>query len=312
MDRTSIPSGADTGQGRLDLNLIRLYVAVYEAGSVSRAADRLGLTQPSVSYGLGRLRRAFGDQLFARGGRGMAPTPLAEQLYEQFRDALATVESAVESTRSFDASTSRRVFRVAMSDVGAICLVPPLLVHLQALAPEATLEIAQVPVDGILDELAAGKLDMAVGNLPLRHAAARSELLFPERYVCLLSTAHPRIGAEMGRKQFAAERHIVVVSPYSLHQHIDESLVERGIRRRVALKVPHFGILPAVIPGNDYLVMLPSRLGTVFERFAGVRSVELPVALPSFEVRVLWHARQQSNPANVWLRKTIVEALGSL
>ena len=76
--------------------------------------------------------------------------------------------------------------------------------------------------------------------------------------------------------------------------------------------MPHFGILPAVIPNNEYLVTLPSRLGTVFERFAGVRSVDLPVALPSFEVRVLWHARQQSNPANVWLRRTLVDALGAL
>lgn len=299
-------------QGRLDLNLIRFYVAVFEAGSVSRAAERLGLTQPSVSCGLGRLRRASGDQLFARGGRGMAPTPLAEQLCEQFRDALATVESAVESTQSFDASTARRVFHVAMSDVGAICLVTPLLAHVHALAPEATLEIAQVPVDDILDNLVAGKLDVAVGNLPLRHPAARSELLFPERFVCLLATGYPRIGSEMTKKQFMTERHIVVVSPFSLHQHIDESLVERGIRRRVPLKVPHFGILPAVIPGNEYLVTLPSRLGKAFERFAGVRSVELPVSLPSFEVRVLWHARQQSNPANVWLRRTIVEALGAL
>ena len=279
---------------------------------MSRAAERLGLMQSSVSYGLGRLRRAFGDQLFARGGRGMAPTPLAEQLYEQFRDALATVASAVESTQSFDASTAHRVFRVAMSDFGAICLVPPLLAPVHALATEATLEIAQVPVDDILDDLVAGKLDVAVGNLPLRHPAARSELLFPGPDVCLLATGHPRIGSEMTKKQLMTEWHIVVVSPFSLHQHIDETLVERGIRRRVTLKVPHFGILPAVIPGNEYLVTLPSRLGKVFERFAGVRSVELPVSLPSFEVRVLWHAGQQSNPANVWLRRTIVEALGAL
>ena len=312
MDRSILASDTVAPPGRLDLNLVRLYVAIYESGSVSRAAERLGLTQPSVSYGLARLRRALGDQLFTRGGRGVSPTPLAEQLYERLRDALATVESAVESTQSFDASTSRRVFRVAMSDVGAICLVPPLLARLQALAPEATLEIAQVPVDDVMDELSAGRLDVAVGNLPLRHPAVRSELLFPERYVCLLAADHPRIGVEMTRRQFAAERHIVVVSPYSLHQHIDESLNERGIRRRVALKVPHFGILPAVIPGNDYLVTLPSRLGTVCEHFAGVRSVDLPVALPSFEVRVLWHARQQSNPANVWLRRTLVDALGAL
>jgi DNA-binding transcriptional LysR family regulator len=296
----------------LDLNLIRLYVAIFETGSVSGAAERLSMTQPSVSYGLARLRRELGDALFTRSGRGVAPTPMSERLYAQCRDALTLLENAVQATHSFDPKTSQRTFRVAMSDVGAICLAPPLQERLRESAPQATLEIAQVPVKDVVEALAFGKLDVAVGNLPMAATVARSELLFVERYVCLVSSSHPRVGATISAAQFIAERHIVINSPYSLHQHIEESLIERGVRRRAALRLPHYGILPAMLSKNDYLVTLPSRLGAVFERLGGVRCIEIPVELPSFEVRAVWHARQQSNPGNAWLRQTIIESLHDL
>jgi DNA-binding transcriptional LysR family regulator len=293
-----------------DLNLVRLLVAVYETGSVSRAALRLGITQPSISYGLGRLRRQVGDALFIRSASVMAPTPVAQALYRQFREALTAVESAIEGTLHFDFRSSTRTFRVAMSDVGAICLVPPLLDHLAQVAPGVTLEVVQVPVKDLLDEMASGRLDAAVGNLPVVHPSARSELLFPERYVCLLSSQHPRIqGERLELDQFLAERHVVVASPFSVHQNVDELLAERGARRRAALRIPHFTILPAIIAHSDLLVTLPSALGEVFRGFAPVRSLELPVELPHFEIRLLWHARQQTNPANVWLRQAIVATL---
>lgn len=293
-----------------DLNLVRLLVAVFETGSVSKAANRLGITQPSISYGLGRLRRQVGDALFIRSAGSMLPTPVAEQLYRQFRDALTAVESAIEGTQHFDFRSSQRTFRVAMSDVGAICLVPPLLDHLSRVAPGVTLEVVQVPVKDLLDELASGKLDAAVGNLPVVHPSARSELLFPERYVCFLSSRHPRIqGDSLTLQQFLHERHVVVASPFSLHQNVDEMLAERGAKRRAALRIPQFTILPAIIAGSDLLVTLPSALGDVFRNFGPLRYLELPVALPRFEIRLLWHARQQSNPANAWLRQAIIAAL---
>lgn len=293
-----------------DLNLVRLLVAVFETGSVSRAAARLGITQPSISYGLGRLRRAVGDPLFVRSASVMTPTPMAEQLYRQFREALTAVESAIEATGSFDSRTSHRTFRIAMSDVGAICLVPPLLEHLRLSAPEVTLEVVQVPVKDLMDEMARGKLDVAVGNLPLLHASARSEVLFPERYVCLLSSSHPRIKGALSSEQFLEERHVVVASPFSIHQNVEEALAERGVRRKAAVRIPHFTILPAIIARSELLVTLPSALGEIFQAgFAGLRCVDLPVPLPRFEIRLLWHARQQSNPAHVWLRSVIMRAL---
>jgi DNA-binding transcriptional LysR family regulator len=296
----------------LDLNLIRIFVAVHEAGSVSKAAEMLLVAQPSVSYALRRLREEFGDALFVRNGRGVSATPLADQLYLQFRDALTIFDNALESTQSFDATTSHRTFRVAMSDVGAICLVPPLQERIRELAPDVTLEIVQVTVDQTMDELSAGKLDIAIGNLPLMHHAARSELLFPERYVCVISETHPRVGAKITAEQFMAERHIVVNSPYSLHQRVEEHFRDRGIRRRAALRLPHYGILPSVLSNNDYLVTMPSSLGAVFLKTGGVRCLELPVKIPTFEIRCLWHARQNNNPANIWLRTAAISTLSKL
>lgn len=295
---------------QFDLNLVRLLVAVFETGSVSKAALRLGIAQPSISYALGRLRREVGDPLFVRTANVMVPTPMAEQLYRRFRGALTEVESAMEGTIAFDAHTSHRTFRVAMSDVGAICLVPHLLSALREKAPHATLEVVQVPVKDLIDELARGHLDVAIGNLPIVHVAARSEVLFPERYVCLLGASHPRIrGSTMSLEEFLAERHVVVSSPFSVHQNVEELLAERGVRRQAALRIPSFTTLPAIIGGSDLLVTLPSSLAKVFRGFEALRALELPVPLPRFEIRVVWHARQQANPANAWFRKTVVEAL---
>ncbi len=310
---TNSPTNLSANATSFDLNLVRLLVAVFETGSVSKAAVRLGITQPSISYGLGRLRRAVGDPLFVRSAGIMTPSPVAEQLYRQFREALTAVESAIEGSGTFDSRTSHRNFRVAMSDVGAICLVPPLLAHLRIAAPEVTLEIVEVPVKDLMDDMARGKLDAAVGNLPLLHASARSEMLFTERYVCLLSSTHPRIVDGLSHAQFLAEGHVVVASPFSIHQNVEEALAERGVRRRAAVRIPHFTSLPAIIASSDLLVTLPSTLGDVFSRgFAGLRCVEMPVALPTFDIRLLWHARQQSNPSHLWLRQMLVKALSKV
>lgn len=295
---------------QFDLNLIRLLVAVYETGSVTKAALRLGIAQPSISYALGRLRREVGDALFVRTANVMTPTPMAEQLYRQFRGALTEVESAMEGTVAFQASTSHRTFRVAMSDVGAICLIPHLLSALRAKAPLTTLEVVQVPVKDLMDELSRGHLDAAIGNLPIVHVSARSQILFPERYVCLLAASHPRIrGSTMTLEQFLAERHVVVASPFSVHQNVEELLAERGVSRHAALRIPSFTTLPAIIGASDLLVTLPSSLAKAFRGFEALHAMELPVSLPRFEIRVLWHARQQANPANAWFRKTVIEAL---
>jgi len=297
---------------RLDLNLVRIYVSIYEAKSVSKAAAMLSMTQPSVSYGLARLRDVFKDSLFERMGRGVTPTKRAEELYTQFRHALNTIDEALEDIDRFDPMTTRRVFRVAMSDVGSICLTPSLLAKFHIAAPESTLEIVQVKMDDLMDELASGHIDVAVGNLPINHSSARSELLFKERYVCVVSNNHPRIKKKISTEQFIKEWHIDVVSPFSLHHQVDRRFREIGINRKVALRVQHYGTLPTILPKYEYIVTVPSALGKAFEKLADVKSLELPTSTQHFDIRAVWHSKQQSSVSNSWFRNLVIETLGSL
>jgi DNA-binding transcriptional LysR family regulator len=143
----------------LDLNLIRVFVAIYETRSVTQAPERLDVTQPTISYGLAKMRQVYADRLFSRSGAGLVPTGLAEQLFERFREALATIESTLEQQSPFDAALSTRRFRLAMSDIGVLYFVPPLLRRFQEVAPRIVIDVSQISVN-VGEDLAAGRLDL--------------------------------------------------------------------------------------------------------------------------------------------------------
>lgn len=297
---------------RLDLNLIRVFVAIYETGSVTLAAEHLFLTQPTVSYGLSKLRELFADSLFVRHARGMAPTPRAEDIYRLFSKALADIDGTLEAAAAFDPKTATRHFRVAMSDIGGLYFLPPLLAQFQRMAPQAVLEVLQVPQDDITQGLASGKIDAAVGNLALHHDQLRSTCLFREHYVCLMAKNHPAIGKTLTLDKFVAARHVLVASPFSAHALIEDALRERGVIRKVGIHIPHFTILPTLIAQSDLLVTLPSRVAKMFEAYGNLVSMKLPVQLPDFEVRVHWHALHATAAAGQWFRDQIVDSLGRL
>lgn len=304
------PLGAGPAvSGRLDLNLLNVFIAVFETKSVSRAAERLAVAQPTVSYSLGRMREFFGDSLFTRTNYGVTPTAFAENLYRPFAEALRGIESTIEESRSFVPSRTARTFRVAMSDLGCTYFLPPLLSALEAKAPQARMEVVQVPLPEVVDGLASGRIDAAVGNLPFAPGLTRSTLLFREHYVCLLASSHPRICEQVSVEQFMAERHVLVTSPASGHLGIENCLREKGLHRDVALWVPQFSALPALIPGSELLVILPSRVARTFESFGCMRSLPLPLPLPDFEVCVHWHARHASDEGVAWLCSLIEKAV---
>ncbi|MFU2070841.1 LysR family transcriptional regulator [Bordetella hinzii] len=301
------------GEARLDLNLVRLMVAVFETRSVSLAAERLALTQPTVSYGLAKLRQSYGDALFVRDGRGMAPTPRAEQIYLAFQEALACIDSTQELASPFDPASTTRRFRVAMSDIGGLCFLPPLVAHMRRVAPLADLEVVQVPVDTLIEHLAASKVDAAIGNLPMLHEKLHNRLLFREHYVCLMAQDHPAASAKaLTLPAFLAARHVLVTSPFFAHQHMEDTLRAQGIHRKIALRIPHFTVLPGLIAQSDLLATLPLRVARVFESYGQLRSMDLPVEIPEFEVRVHVHTYHASQPAVQWFAEQIVLALQDL
>ena len=292
----------------VDLNLLRVFDAVLRDKGVTSAAGRLGLTQPAVSNALARLRAAFGDALFVRTAAGMDPTPFARELAEPVRQALALLESALAHGPGFDPTTSTRAFRFYMSDLGQIEFLPPLVERVQRAAPGVRLEAVALEVEDIADALAAGGLDLAVGFLPGLAAPVLREALFRDPYLCLMRADHPI--KSLSKKQFLNASHALVTYRGG-HRVIEEALERAGLARRIALRVPHFTVVPMILERSDLILTLPARVARVFERRGRLKALPPPVPIPPAEVAVHWHERFEADAGNGWLREQVVALFAS-
>ncbi|UVJ46283.1 LysR family transcriptional regulator [Pseudomonas sp. LS1212] len=295
----------------VDLNLIRVFVTIFETRSVSGAAERLHITQPSVSYALSRLRQLLGDTLFKRNRDGMQPTFLATQLYTVFRFSLSEIERAIAHTSQFDPLQSTRCFRLALSDLGEIYLLPYILKLMQKVAPQVELEVIQVEVARLDEWLNTGKIDAAICNRSYIPVQAQSDLIFNEHYVCLVREDHPRIGEHLTLEQYMGEKH-VVVSAATGHHFVEDRLHEAGLERKISLRVPHFSVLPGVVSNSDLLVTLPSRTAQLFASNSCTRVVELPFNVPEIEVSLYWQEHGGDSTAQRWFCSTLKAALAGL
>ena len=295
----------DMNVADVDLNLLRTFDAVLREKSVTGAAARLGLTQPAVSNALARLRALFEDALFVRTPAGMDATPFARELGEPVRQALALLESALAHGPGFDPASSTRAFRFYISDLGQIEFLPPLVERMQRVAPGVRLEAVALDVEDIADALAAGALDLAVGFLPGLGPPVSRKPLFHDPYLCLMRADHP-IGKTLTRKKFLEASH-ALVSYKGGHRVIEEALDRAGLSRRIALRVPHFTVVPMVLERTDLILILPQRVARVYERQGKFKSLPPPVAIPPADVGVHWHERFDADPGNRWLREQLLE-----
>lgn len=295
-----------------DLNLITTFVTLYETQSVTLTADRLCVTQPSVSYALAKLRDQFDDALFVRNQHGMQPTRLATQLYGGFKDASRSIDTAVSEARKFAPATSRRNFRLALSDLGEMALLPLVLERLNQIAPNIELEVVPLEIDQVSAWLNDGHIDAAICSRALQGAGIVHHRLMSEHYCCLVDEAHPRIGARMSMEQFLAELHVIVTRT-SGHGMAEDVLQKMGAERRVRLRIPHFSVLPKIIPGTEMITILPTRIARSFceqPLAKPLKVVDLPFDVPPFEVTLHWHARSEKSTALTWFCKQIEVALG--
>jgi len=290
----------------LDLNLLRVFDAVLRDRSVTLAARHLGLTQPAVSNALARLRAQFEDAMFVRTPTGMDATPFSRELAEPVRQALALLEAALSHGPGFDPATSTRAFRFYMSDLGQIEFLPPLVERARRAAPGVRLEAVALEVEDIGDALAAGSLDLAVGFLPGLGPPVRRQPLFRDPYVCLMRADHPDIGRKLTRKQFLAASH-ALVSYKGGHRVIEEALERAGLARKIALRVPHFTVVPMVLERTDLILTLPSKVARVYQQRGRFKALPPPVQIPPADVAAHWHERFERDPGNRWLRELVME-----
>lgn len=296
----------------IDLSLIKVFLVIYETKNISHAAEKLNLSQPSVTYNLNRLRKYLNNPLFERDKFGVKPTKLAQTLYPGFSKSVTEIERAIASTQNFDPLTSTRTFRLGLSDLGEICLLLSLMQALSKKAPFIKIEIEEIRSDQVEEWLVQGFLDVAVFNSSYTvMPRIESRNLFEERYMCIVHKQHPRIRHELSLEQYLQERHAAIKSSTG-HIEIDQRLKEMGLKREVMLEVPHFSVLQDVITKTDLLITLPSRAARVYERNSQVNILKLPFSVKPFNVSVNWYAHQDDQEALSWFIQTIQESFQSL
>ena len=305
--RWGIASPMDRGTMQdLDLKLLKVFDAVYRTRSVSRAADDVGVTQPSISIALAKLRKHFQDPLFVRTSDGMQPTPYALELIRPVRDGLELLHRALRHRAKFDPARSARAFCLCLTDIGQAVILPTLLNHLKRVAPGIRIDVVPISSD-TPRQLESGDGDLAIGFMPQLEAGYYQQKLFRQRFVCAVSLDHPRITDRLSLEQFVEERHIVVATPATGHWILDKSLDDMKIMRKVAVRLPDFLGLAAIVAGTDLIVSVPEDLGAVMRRAARVKLLTAPVELPSYFVKQHWHERYHHDAGNRWLRGVVAE-----
>jgi DNA-binding transcriptional LysR family regulator len=301
-----------TSIDHIDLNLLRVFQAIVEERSLTKAGERLALSQPAVSYSLGRLRTLFDDTLFIRTRAGMQPTPVALELAEIVGRALDTVRQALRYAERFDPATSTRSFRLSLSDAGEMAYLPALCAALQAAAPRVKLLVEPLPVEEIEEALRSSRLDFALGNLPSLLPRTRHSLLFEESYVCMTRKRRDLpAGDTLKLEQFLAASHVQVRSLEHSHHALDDALRAQGVGRNIALALPHFVAVPGVLAATDYLATLPERLAHILNRGNAFRIYALPVRLPKAAVTMHWHENFHDDEGIAWMRGLISEILAN-
>ena len=297
----------------LDLNLLRVFDAVMTEQNLTRAANRLAMTQPAVSNALRRLRDALNDELLIRTAHGVKPTPRAESLWPAVRHALSELEEAIAPEKTFDIATAQNTFRMAMADATAALWLPALVRSIEREASGLTIRMVPLTTREPRPMLLRGDIDLAVGFFPgvvaqlaggqgASVSPIRHEQLYSGRYVCVMRKDHPLAEEELTTDSYCAANHLLVSFSGRAHGLVDEALAKIGRERRILLTVNQFFTAGRVVATSDLITVLPRHLIASTGITGALITKELPFDLPEVHIDMLWHERDTRSPAHKWLR----------
>ena len=292
---------------KLDLNLLPIAFALYDELSVSRAAQKLGMSQPAVSRALHKLRTIFNDPLFIRAPTGVTPTPRAHALVRATRPLVERLREDLLTEERFNPALSTRTVSIALSDVGEMVFLPKLLERLRARAPQCTIRSVSMPPGQLVHGFEKGDIDLAVGYFPdLTKHNFLQQRLFTHHFACLMRAGHPRRAKRLSLEDFLAMEHAVVHAEGRSQEIFERFLERKRIRRKVVLLTPHFLSIPIIIAGSDLVATVPHALAIYFTRM----SRDLAFAMPpfdvaGFDVKQHWHRKFHNDPRTRWLREQV-------
>lgn len=291
----------------IDLNLLTSLDVLLDERNVTRAARRLGVSQPAVSHNLRRLRELLGDPLLVRTPQGMQATPRGLELRPAVRAALEAAEAVLQAAPSFDPARAERRFVLAMADQAAFMLLPRLVERIAAVAPGIALDL-RPPPDDLSAALTEGELELAISVFNDAPAGIRSETLWTESFSCVMRRGGPGSRTALDLAHYLARPHLLVSPRGRPGGFVDDLLARDQRRRRVAIVVPHFLVAPAIIATSDLIWTAPTGLARLLAGRYPLAVRPPPLELPSFAVVLRWHLRLDRDPGLAWLRQLLREA----
>jgi DNA-binding transcriptional LysR family regulator len=315
----------------LDLNLLRVFEALIDERSATRAGGRLGLTQSAISHALNRLRYVLKDELFVRGPDGMQPTERAAEIAPRLRQGLLQLQLALAPSEFAPERTDRH-FTITCTEYAGAVLLPPFIARLRAEAPHASLSVLPSNL-GVAETLRSGRADLAIGSFKRIPDWFAGEPLMSETRVWVLSADNPAARDELTLERLAALPHLVItatgedehaidgyVADHGLERLVTRTdagllqgaLAARGLRRTVAVTTPHFLAALAAVTQSDIAALLPRRIATAFMGTYRLVLFEPPFASPPFDLMSLWHRENGDQPAIAWLRQLLREVAAEL
>ncbi len=292
----------------VDLNLLVIFQQLLQERRVSAVAANLGLTQPTVSNALNRLRQQLGDELFLRTSKGMEPTAYAMQLAEPIGYALSSIHETLNQRTRFDPASSQRKFNIGMNDIGEIYFLPQLMKMVAAIAPGISFTTIRTTGANLADDMEAGRVDLAVGWLPHLKSGFFQRRLFVHEHVCMFRRGHALDQkTALTREAFEAADHVVVSAAGTGHATVDASIEKLGVKRKAVLTVPHFVAVGHILSTTDMIATVPERFARHCVEPFGLTYVGLPLKLPEIGVNLFWHSRFHKEPGNQWLRSFIFD-----
>jgi len=289
---------------KLAIEWLAVFEEIYQTRNVSRAAEQLGIAQATASIALAKLRAHYGDKLFTRTTDGMQPTTFAEDIRPSLKKVLDLLEQTQGARVNFDPARSARVFRVCMTDIRQMVMLPGLVNHLKRVAPQVRIEASLIS-PGSARAMEEGRLELAIGYMPQLDAGFLQRTLLDEDFVCMVAATHPRIGRRLGLKAFLAEGQILVSMSGTGPSIVEKTLAEQRLRPNAALRVSSFLGVARIVAQTELFVVVPRSLGQAFSDREDVRLLASPIAFPPYSVRLYWHERVHGDPGNAWLRQLI-------
>jgi DNA-binding transcriptional LysR family regulator len=291
----------------IDLNLLVVFDALMTERQVTRAGERLGLSQPATSNALARLRNLTKDELFVRSGGKLHPTPVAVALAQQIQPALSQIQMALSPALPFDPMTSDRVFSIGMSDYIEFVLLPGLLEKLETTAPHVKIQVRSGNREQQLALLDSGEIDLICGLFANKIAWHEKQFLFQEQFVCVCRRDHPSIGNTISLEEYAHADHLLVSVQEDRVGRVDFLLAQQSLTRNIALSTPHFLVAPSILARTNLIATLVERVAKEFAPTLNLKILPCPLPLKGFSVFMRWHQSMRDFTTHAWLRSIITE-----